>query len=325
MIAEKSWKVPSALRMAIVAVAICVFPLGVVFAQDFEAVERRLGGAVEAGELSLEQANQMMEALRRSNTSCEMEAKKRKYIEVTRKLDAAVKEGTVPHKDAMNRLTEMRKAMFEQDGSKDYVDVDMEAKKRRYMEAAREIEASVKDGKVTKELAEKRLIEMRKTIRSEKTEGDNRGISVEDYRRGEAEIQKAVEKGEVSKEDAEKRLVEMRKMIRSEQTEDDNELLTKRRDALNSQCEMVLRRHQSGIATQTSVIAVSNQLLDAELQLAKTKKQRLSLYKTHLDRLRELEKLAKERYEAGVGPENDVLEAKAARLQAEIDLHREQL
>lgn len=58
---------PAALRMAIVAVAICVFPLGFVHAQDFDAVERRLGGAVEAGELSLEQASMMMDALRRSS------------------------------------------------------------------------------------------------------------------------------------------------------------------------------------------------------------------------------------------------------------------
>ena len=37
-------------------------------------------------------------------------------------------------------------------------------------------------------------------------DGHNRGISVEEYRRGEAQIRELVKKGKVSKEDAEKRL-----------------------------------------------------------------------------------------------------------------------
>ena len=64
IIAEKTWNVPFALRMAVIAIATCVLPFGVVYAQDFEAVEKRLGGAVESGEISLEQANIMMQALR---------------------------------------------------------------------------------------------------------------------------------------------------------------------------------------------------------------------------------------------------------------------
>jgi len=60
IIGKKNWQAPAALRMAIVAVAICLFPLGFVAAQDFDAVQRRLGGAVEAGELSLEQSQLMM-------------------------------------------------------------------------------------------------------------------------------------------------------------------------------------------------------------------------------------------------------------------------
>jgi polyhydroxyalkanoate synthesis regulator phasin len=50
----------------------------------------------------------------------------------------------------------------------------------------------------------------------ENAERRRRGISVEEYRRGEAQIRELVEKGKVSKEDAEKRLIEMRKAIRSD-------------------------------------------------------------------------------------------------------------
>ena len=71
IIAEKTHRISSRLRTAILAVAACVFPLGLVYAQDFEAVERRLGLAVHEGELSLEQAQIMMEALRQSTHEAE--------------------------------------------------------------------------------------------------------------------------------------------------------------------------------------------------------------------------------------------------------------
>ena len=71
IIAEKTHRISSRLRTAILAVAACVFPLGLVHAQDFEAVERRLGSAVHEGELSLEQAQIMMEALRQSTHEAE--------------------------------------------------------------------------------------------------------------------------------------------------------------------------------------------------------------------------------------------------------------
>ena len=46
--------------------AMLVLPLGLAYAQDYEAVEKRLGRAVSEGELSLEHAAAMMRALRRS-------------------------------------------------------------------------------------------------------------------------------------------------------------------------------------------------------------------------------------------------------------------
>ena len=169
MIAEKTWKVPAALRVAIVAFATCVFPLGVVYAQDFEAVERRLGGAVEAGELSLQQANLMMESLRRSNSSREMEAKKRRYMQFAEEIEAAVEAGKLSKDDAEEKLIDMRREMFEDRGRGDRGrgdrgERDMEAKKRRYKEAAKRIQAKLDAGKVSKEDAKKRLIELRKKM-----------------------------------------------------------------------------------------------------------------------------------------------------------------
>ena len=85
-----------------------------------------------------------------------------------------------------------------------------------YRRAAVEIREAVEAGTVSREDAEKRLIEMRKAIGREKSEARDSSISVEEYRRAEVGIRKAVEAGKVSGEDAEKRLIEMRKMIRSE-------------------------------------------------------------------------------------------------------------
>ena len=85
-----------------------------------------------------------------------------------------------------------------------------------YRRAEEKIKAAVEAGKVSKEDAEKRLIEMRKAVRGDKAKGKGRGFSVEDYRRAEKRMKAGIEAGKISKEDAEKRLIEMRKAIHSE-------------------------------------------------------------------------------------------------------------
>ena len=53
----------STLRAGLFLVAVAMLPLGFAFAQDYEAVGRRLAKAVVKGELTWDQANAMMEAL----------------------------------------------------------------------------------------------------------------------------------------------------------------------------------------------------------------------------------------------------------------------
>lgn len=57
---------PRRLRSAVLALGLALVPVGVAQAQDLPAVERRLGRAVAAGEITLDQAQVMLEALRRS-------------------------------------------------------------------------------------------------------------------------------------------------------------------------------------------------------------------------------------------------------------------
>ena len=121
MITEIPWKVSASLRLGIVAMAFCILPLGLVYAQDFKAVERRLGGAVETGELTLKQASIMMDALKRSAGFehahvRKMGAKKRRYMAFAKEIKAAVDAGKISKEEAKKKLFELRKKMFRNAG-----------------------------------------------------------------------------------------------------------------------------------------------------------------------------------------------------------------
>ena len=102
-------------------------------------------------------------------------------------------------------------------------------------------------------------------------------------------------------------------------------LLTQRRDTLEKRVEVLEYMLAQGKVEATAVFAARDQLLDAELQLAETKEQRLALHRTRIDNMRELEELIKRRHKAGQSPLEAALSTTAARLQAEIDLLREQV
>ena len=187
MMIENACNVPSVLRRGIMAIAFCVLPMGLVDAQDFNAIERKLEEAIDAGDLSRKDAAIMLNALKRSK-------------------------GTAGG-DKRTAGGDKRTA-----GGDKGSDRDLEAKKRRYLAYAKEIDAAVKAGKLSREEADKKLIEVRTKLfrnggKKPADKGDRRGISVEDYRRGEAKIQDLVKTGVISREDAVKRLTEMRKLV----------------------------------------------------------------------------------------------------------------
>jgi len=187
MMIENACNVSSVLCRGILAIAFCVLPLGSVDAQDFNAIERKLEEAIDAGDLSRKDAAIMLNALKRSKRTAGGD-----------KRTAGGDKGTA--------------------GGDKGSDHDLEARKRRYDSYARQTEAAVKAGKLSEEAAEKKLIEMRKQLFHKGDEKpaakrDRRGISVDDYRRGEAKIQDLVKTGVISREDAVKRLTEMRKLV----------------------------------------------------------------------------------------------------------------
>ena len=269
MMSEKTWTAPAALRTAVMAMAMCLFPLGFVYAQDFEAVERRLGGAVEAGELSLEQANLMMEALRRSSAGDrevgarkeryqrfmndikeaaeagklteeeaemklaavrremfeaglqndrelgEMEAKKQRYMLYMKEIKAAIEAGKLTEEEGEEKLIAVRREMFEQDRHRDAERRELEAKKRQYEQAARKIKEAHEAGKISEEEAEEKLIAMRREMfeqeRHQEAEGQELEAKKRRYERAAREIKEAHEAGKISEEEAEDQLIDLRR------------------------------------------------------------------------------------------------------------------
>ena len=171
MMNGRSWTAPVALRTVVVVMAMCIFPLGFVCAQDFEAVQRRLGGAVEAGELSLEQANLMMEALRHSSQrDRELGSKEHRYMQFTKEIKAAVKAGKLSEEEAEAKLIAVRREMFEEKRGYEGEGRELKEKKRRYEQATRKIKEAHQAG----ELSEK-LIDLRREFFEEERREDDGG------------------------------------------------------------------------------------------------------------------------------------------------------
>ena len=110
------------------------------------------------------------------------------------------------------------------------------------------------------------------------------------------------------------------------QTSSDNkisDLLAQRRDTLHQLVEWVVAQRNDGAAALGDVIQAKNDLLDAELDIAKTKKERIRIRKEQVENFRLLENAMTFQHKEGGIAGNEVWVAKAARLEAEIKLLRE--
>ncbi|MCH2181628.1 MAG: hypothetical protein MK108_06440 [Mariniblastus sp.] len=202
--------------MIVLTMAASLFPLGLVYAQDYEAIQKRLGQAVKSGEISRAQAGAMLEALKGSRKDKQAkETPDQQYAQAEERIKAAVEAGQVTKEQAEKRLKMLAERLRR--GGQQKTDRDTEAKKREYMAAAEKIEAMVKEGKVSKEDAEKRLGQMRARMFPSKGKAQDKPQDMDAKKRGYMErarrIEAAVEAGQLSKEDAEKRLLELRKAM----------------------------------------------------------------------------------------------------------------
>ena len=155
--------------------------------------EKRIRAAVAEGKISKEEARKRLEGMRKAQVAEKPGARTPSAEEYRRReamIKEAVKAGKVTKEAAEKRLAQMRRMVPDK------------------------IRAAVEEGKISREEARKRLEGMRKAAAGQKVqEGRRPGLSIEDYRRGEARIREAVKAGKISREDAEKRLGEMRKAV----------------------------------------------------------------------------------------------------------------
>ena len=90
----------------------------------------------------------------------EMEARKRHYLNIVERVKAAVDRGDLSEKEARKKLAEVREEMFDNDDDDDDRE-EMEARKRRYLNAERRIDAAVARGDMTRDEAKRKLIEIK--------------------------------------------------------------------------------------------------------------------------------------------------------------------
>jgi len=220
------------LQACVLLCAAAVLPLGLANAQDYGAVERRLGEAVSKGELSLRQAAVMMDALRKAGAGDDKGDNERRFGgwigSVGEQLKAAVKAGKLSEEDAWkkwhcfkeNEVAPKLKATV----AMGKLSEEWARSLWRGLEKAevgKKIKAAVEAGKITAEQGRAKIEAYRNSIAAPEAgkQGQERKSDTrEDYGRVEAELKKAVEAGKITAEQARAKLEGMRK-AKSQQTD----------------------------------------------------------------------------------------------------------
>ncbi|UCF16346.1 MAG: hypothetical protein JSW59_02590, partial [Phycisphaerales bacterium] len=100
------------LQICVLLCVVVVLSVGIASAQDYKAVEKRLGEAVANGELSLAQASVMMDALRKAGGAKKKAAKSKSDTDLEgawEKLTAMVKAGELTKEQAIDKMSAIKK------------------------------------------------------------------------------------------------------------------------------------------------------------------------------------------------------------------------
>jgi hypothetical protein len=174
IVSETPNRVNSRWRQACVLLcAMVVLPVGVTYAQDYEAVIKRLRAAVEAGELTREQAGVMLAALKNAggDKKDQGEDRAKAYLaKVEKELGALVEAGEISRKDAAKRYESAKKAFKERMAAGRGEDRSRGISREDYERAEADLMKLVADGKISEEAARARLEAMRKMM-SQQREG----------------------------------------------------------------------------------------------------------------------------------------------------------
>ena len=279
-------RTPRWIVSAALALGGAVLPVSVAHAQDYGAVERRLAAAVEAGEITEDQAEAMMAALKRAarerseGADADMRAKRMRYAEYQRRLDAAVAKGELAADEAAARLAEARREMFGGE-AESKGEVDPRAMRERYAQLEERIAAAVKSGRITEEQGAERLAQAMERMRGASRAKDSGGGQADmralrmRYAEYEESIRASVAKGELSTEDAEAKLrLAREKMFGGEKTRKTGPKAEKKDGAGEADMRALRMRYaefEKGIKARVEGGAMSPEEAEAKLRETREK------------------------------------------------------
>ena len=188
-----------ALTGSCVALILCCAGIQTVFAQDYDAVGKRLREAVSAGELTGEQARIMLGALRKASQSNQGRQGQRVNKEQAVK---RIQAGTITREQAVERMVAYKKRVGQGKASAD-ADEELDAVRRR-------MSVAIKAGQITREQAIERMAAYKKRV------GQGKGSADTEEKLDDAiakRLKAAVKAGKISEEDARARLNRTRKML----------------------------------------------------------------------------------------------------------------
>ena len=205
------------LQACVLLCTMAVLPCGMAYAQDFEAVGKRLRAAVEAGELTGEQARAMLGALRKAaeheserNPAVEDE-RVAKYREIEARIKAAVEAGKMSKEDAEKKLIAIRMEMWppKKDGGENGDEGGLEAVGEYLQGIGKRIQGAVAEGKLSEEDGWAKWHEVKEetikgAVAAGKISREEAGLLWREIEKAEAAagLKSAVEKGELTEEEA---------------------------------------------------------------------------------------------------------------------------
>ena len=205
------------LQACVLLCAAVVFPAGMTYAQDYDAVGKRLREAVQAGELTGEQARAMLGALRetaeheRDRSAGVDDERVAKYHGIAARIKAAVEAGKMSKEDAEKELIAIRMEMWppEKDGDEDGDEGNLEAVGEYLGGIGERIRAAVADGKLSEEDGWAKWREVKEetikgALAADKISREEAGLLWRETEKAEAatRLKTAVEKGEMTEEEA---------------------------------------------------------------------------------------------------------------------------
>jgi len=216
------------MQACVLLCALVVLPLGLAYGRepDYEAVGRRLGAAVKAGELTGEQARAMLGALRKADAKKDQEPDRARVDahlwETWAKLQAAVKAGKMSEKDAHEKMGAIKREVFARlkgRGEREHGKGDRARVDAHLWETWAKLQAAVKAGRMSQEDAHRKMGEIKKDVFSKLGGRDERDHGKGDRAREylmevRRELGAAVEAGKISREDAAKKYEAAAKGIR---------------------------------------------------------------------------------------------------------------